>query len=353
MGTEVDFIKKLTPAPAPTTNVWTANRLGSKIKAMVQDGTGAEKGTGDLRDARSRQGKENNKHGHGCEWDGIDVSSEKPGKLEKMGKAAVKSKNTDTGGNELVSVGQNATIKKPNFRNETWSRKNSTSTIKPRTKRKHGSLKLRDPAAYRNLSTSDDLFGGTAMYQAPYGTYGAYGGHRDFMPPSPIVPMSHYPMINGPIVAPNTSRFPRYHPDTINSIILQPVNPYYHPIPPSPPLDLYQFNPYYHQVHPQMDPMTQNHVSYIINEIRNQVLYYFSPENLRKDEYLKSLFDRKSGGVPLVELIKFKRLSTMTSNGNDLKLLQEVIRNECFPALELLYGAQGISVKLESWRNWI
>lgn len=352
MGTGADIIKKLTPAPMPTLNAWNTIRAGNRLKSegddLELDAKGSSKeNTNGLKDS---------------------LESAKRGPIEreqKLGAVMTAAKTTeDTDRGELVCVGENTTVVRPKFKNKTWSRKDATSTIKGRSRRRAGSHTAIHPTTYPNVTMTNDLFGGGNFYLGPGGSYGGYafGNLSDLMPPTytPMCVNNNIPMpmpthMPGPIPMMGTK--PDGYPmpqgkgsDPFMALPPSPMHPYFHQLSPSPPLDRYQmpYHPYYHPAHIQLDPMSN---PYRIQEIKNQVLYYFSPENINTDEYLKSLIDNTTGGVLLTELIKFKRLNMMTNNGRDIIILQNIIKYECFPELELIQMNEGIGVRSKYWIN--
>ncbi|KAI5961585.1 LARP4 [Candida pseudojiufengensis] len=83
--------------------------------------------------------------------------------------------------------------------------------------------------------------------------------------------------------------------------------------------------------------------------IKKQIEYYFSTENLCKDTYLRSLIDLKDGKIEISNLLKFKRLLILSSNGKYNNLIIEVI-NE-IENLELVDDNQ--FVRLKNWKLWV
>ena len=353
MGTGADIIKKLTPAPTPTFNAWNTIRTGNRIKTDRNDSEANEEVSS----------KENMNRYKGT----LEAANRVHiGKEHKPGAMKTNVNTTDTDRRELVCVGENTTVVRPRFKNKTWSRKDATSTIKNRSRRRTGSLAVHSPTAYPNVTMTNDLFGGGNFYQAPGVSYGGYpfGNPVDLIPPTypsmcvnNSIPMPMPTHMPGPI--PMMGHKPDGYPlpqgkvsESFATLPPSAIHPYFHQLSPSPPLDMYQmpYNPYYHPVHARVDPIPS---PYRIYEIKNQILYYFSPENMNTDNYLKSLIDHTTGGVLLTELIKFKRLNMMTNNGRDIIILQDIIKYECFPELELIQMEQGVGVKSKYWRNAI
>lgn len=85
--------------------------------------------------------------------------------------------------------------------------------------------------------------------------------------------------------------------------------------------------------------------------IKKQILYYFSVENLCKDRFLRKLFDPETGGVPLREIAKFKRLALLS--GQNTGLIKRVIEEECADTLEVLLVKDEDAVRVDKWQRWI
>lgn len=113
---------------------------------------------------------------------------------------------------------------------------------------------------------------------------------------------------------------------------------------------------------PQMMGMYQQMpmVDVRVPALASQILYYFSPENLKKDEYLKGLMG-STGGVKLSALLGFKRvkilvfrrfLETLTPEEveDGLALLRTAITT-C-PTLELIAAGTEVRVK-DGWEKWV
>lgn len=85
--------------------------------------------------------------------------------------------------------------------------------------------------------------------------------------------------------------------------------------------------------------------------VLDQLAYYFSPANLCKDFYLRSLFNKENGGVPVCELIKLTRLANLLAS--DVERLVHVV--QCCPFLELLTGTElyDYAVRVHDWERWI
>lgn len=345
MRTGADIIKTLTPAPVPAYNAWNTIRTGNRNSTA--------------RDPSCPNAKESNKEN----TNGCDLRMEITTRTQKLNTTG--NITNRTGSSELVCVGDNTTVIRPKFKNKTWSRKDATSTIKGRSRRRTGSLRTIHPGiAYPNVAMTNELFGGNSFSQSP-GSYGGltFGVHRDLMPPVyPGVMCANGPMpmrtqtpVPIPIMGHKSDNFAPHqlegHGANMGVMPLSPINPYYHLHPP-PPIDMYKapFHSYYHPIYLQVNQIP---ILHRIHEIKNQVLYYFSSKNLGTDVYLKSLIDNRTGGVPLIELIKFKRLNAMTNNGRDITILQDVIKYECFPELELIQMSQGVGVRSIYWRNWV
>ena len=55
-------------------------------------------------------------------------------------------------------------------------------------------------------------------------------------------------------------------------------------------------------------------------KIKKQLQYYFSTENLCKDTYLRSLFDKSDGKLAVKALVEFNRLKVLTHDGKYVEL---------------------------------
>lgn len=89
------------------------------------------------------------------------------------------------------------------------------------------------------------------------------------------------------------------------------------------------------QAHPNMAPVYQQYYSMqpilmAVNSIARQIEYYFSAENLDKDNYLKSKLS-KDGYAPVSLIAKFYRVVNMSFGGDSsliLAALREIVKNE-------------------------
>lgn len=83
--------------------------------------------------------------------------------------------------------------------------------------------------------------------------------------------------------------------------------------------------------------------------IKKQLHYYFSTENLCKDTYLRSLFDKSDGKLRVKSLIEFNRLKKLTHDGKYVELVIEAGKE--LPFLEVLDGNEFI--RLKTWEKWV
>lgn len=85
--------------------------------------------------------------------------------------------------------------------------------------------------------------------------------------------------------------------------------------------------------------------------VLDQLAFYFSPANLSKDFYLRSLFDLEDGSVAICDLIRLTRLANLLAS--DVERLVHVV--QCCPFLELLPGtcAYNCGVRVHDWERWI
>jgi len=84
-------------------------------------------------------------------------------------------------------------------------------------------------------------------------------------------------------------------------------------------------------------------------KIKKQLQYYFSTENLCKDTYLRSLFDKSDGKLAVKALVEFNRLKVLTHDGKYVELVLEAAKE--ISILEVLEGNRHI--RLKSWQKWI
>lgn len=78
-----------------------------------------------------------------------------------------------------------------------------------------------------------------------------------------------------------------------------------------------------------------------------QLSYYFSKENLIKDIHLRKMFDEQTGAVLLADLLEFPSLKYLLQN--NLELLESVAK-DC-EAVEFL-GGEFPAVRVEDWQTW-
>ncbi|KAG2736919.1 hypothetical protein G9P44_001009 [Scheffersomyces stipitis] len=86
-----------------------------------------------------------------------------------------------------------------------------------------------------------------------------------------------------------------------------------------------------------------------VNSIKNQLEYYFSPQNLLRDGHLQSLMDPTNGGVLLEDLVQFRRMRFMS--GYSIEFLVEAFKSDPIPSLELI--GNDTMIRLKNWRNWV
>ena len=69
--------------------------------------------------------------------------------------------------------------------------------------------------------------------------------------------------------------------------------------------------------------MLSPHIAHLNDQIKKQIEYYFSKENLSRDSYLVSLMNSQLY-VPLSEIVKFKQLSLLTQ---DVETIAKVVED--------------------------
>ncbi|SCU96464.1 LADA_0H01068g1_1 [Lachancea dasiensis] len=100
-----------------------------------------------------------------------------------------------------------------------------------------------------------------------------------------------------------------------------------------------------------------------VNNIARQIEYYFSAENLAKDDYLRSQFDQQ-GFASLALIAKFYRIVNMSFGGDQtliLGALREIVANEHATVNVAQRGEQDLSenkldnylVRSKSWQQWV
>ena len=99
------------------------------------------------------------------------------------------------------------------------------------------------------------------------------------------------------------------------------------------------------QYWPQQEPPMYAVVPSLHDLIINQVHYYFSPENLMRDEYLRSHMDPQEGWLPIQLLANFNRLRSLTT---DVGLIAEALHYS--PELEAIDGRVR---KRHDWQRWL
>ena len=83
----------------------------------------------------------------------------------------------------------------------------------------------------------------------------------------------------------------------------------------------------------------------LLERIIHQVHYYFSAENLCRDEFLRGHMDPREGWVPIQLIASFNRLRSLTK---DVNLVVEALRLS--PELEV---RNGMVRKRHDWQRWL
>lgn len=105
---------------------------------------------------------------------------------------------------------------------------------------------------------------------------------------------------------------------------------------------------------PYMVPVYQQYYSMqpilmAVNSIARQIEYYFSPENLAKDKYLRSKLS-KEGYAPVSLIAKFYRVVNMSFGGDPtliLAALREIVHNQN-ATVDVCYGSTGVTEESDS-----
>ncbi|EJS42130.1 slf1p [Saccharomyces arboricola H-6] len=92
--------------------------------------------------------------------------------------------------------------------------------------------------------------------------------------------------------------------------------------------------PYYYEI----EPIVKS-----IESIKNQIEFYFSEENLKNDEFLKSKFSKTNDGfIPMALIGKFYRMVNLSLGGNlslILAAMREILNNNETNNLEIAFGS--------------
>lgn len=102
---------------------------------------------------------------------------------------------------------------------------------------------------------------------------------------------------------------------------------------------------------PPMETESYEHkVPPLRERVCEQILYYFSAGNLVKDMFLRRLFDRSNGSVPLTRVVRFRKLYALI--GDDVEMLRTIIEEDCAGKLELVGPDCVRCVNWEYWMIW-
>lgn len=83
--------------------------------------------------------------------------------------------------------------------------------------------------------------------------------------------------------------------------------------------------------------------------LQAQLAYYFSPENLIKDTFLRRHFHPDHGGVSLRLLSDFHKVKSIIHD--DINFLEYSIERHCSHFLELIHTPEP-HARISNWRNW-
>lgn len=355
--------KRLLPAPPPTTNAWSINQLinitdkGHPHKSS-NDAISPNIDTFDSEDSISSEDDIEIISG---KFKSISSSSHSPtsssikdccttattvlylapisDKLNLFGSKSARECDQPIGDIDevLVSVGKNTKIKKPKF---------------PKSNKvKGGSGHYK----YRITDNTKDSPPFIINTNSPtYSENSPMSHEYHFItPPSPLVDSAaSSPLIHTPL--------PPRTPHTVSAPHLFPPAPH----PPS-PLSVLLYPPFgipvYHISVLNKPPTSPSSLNLPISpkgnnskvkkeNIKRQIEYYFSTENLCKDTYLRSLFNKNDGTVKLYQLLEFNRMKILTKNGKYTNLLLESIDE--IPVLELV-DDESSSFRLKNWQDWV
>lgn len=329
-------IRRLTPAPLPTTNAWDLNTL--VLPKQDDDDKVAAKPPTSKRNVDSKQAMDTLLK---PSPDTLKIGADFPDEMvveSPQPKLATRITNKSS---NLVDVGKRVKIRRPAL---------------PRTREAkggHGMFKYRITDEYSKpiIMSQPDLWTATE----PAGATGTVTAAT----PAPLYPLrpemayfthsaeDHSLMstdsasIPSPILIPssNTSLFPQ-SPGMFS---------------PQQPMVIFGMPMYLHLPLQHLLPQFATPVAHeskretLKGSIKKQLQYYFSTENLCKDTYLRSLFDKSDGKLRVKSLIEFNRLKVLTHDGKYAELVVEAARELAF--LETLEGNEYI--RLKTWEKWV
>ncbi|KAI5968139.1 LARP4 [Candida margitis] len=332
-------IRRLTPAPLPTSNAWVVNTLLPKQedkKAAVKPPSYNQNLDIDKSPDTGLQSQSDELTQHGA----VSTSNSRVLALDSpqpIMAARITNKQT-----HLVNVGKTVKIKKPAF---------------PRSKDIKGGnglfkYKIVDDYNKPILQSSVNMSSAAAAATTT----------QPFLKPdiglfAHPIDEAHSPMsedsasIPSPILIPssNTSLLP-HSPAMFSS----PQLPPYQMVVYSMPMYLHSAFPHSSpqlstQSQQSQSPSSENKRGTIKGSIKKQLQYYFSTENLCKDTYLRSLFDKTDGKLRVAKLVEFNRLKVLTHDGKYLEVVLEAARE--LPNLDILEGNEFI--RLKTWKKWV
>ncbi|KAG5422353.1 LARP4 [Candida metapsilosis] len=315
-------IRRLTPAPLPTTNAWDLNTL--VLPKQDDDDKVAAKPPTSKRNVDSKQAMDTLLK---LSPDALKIGADFPDEMvveSPQPKSATRITNKSS---NLVDVGKRVKIRRPTL---------------PRTREAkggHGMFKYRITDEYSQpiIMSQPDLWTTTEPLfplrpEMAYFTHSAED-HSLMSTDSATIP--------SPILIPssNTSLFPQspgmFSPQQPMVIFGMPM---------------YSNLPLQHSSPQFAAPVAhESKRETLKGSIKKQLQYYFSTENLCKDTYLRSLFDKNDGKLRVKSLIEFNRLKVLTHDGKYAELVVEAARELAF--LETLEGNEFI--RLKTWKKWV
>ncbi|CAX43170.1 polysome-associated RNA binding protein, putative [Candida dubliniensis CD36] len=251
----------------------------------------------------------------------------------------------------LISVGKNTKIKKPKFPKSSKI-KGGTGLYKYRI---GGDCPKEIPPYATNVVNTYPLPFEILPFEAqsfdiipsPHDSFTTSIGSASSFPNS-ASPMLVYPQFGIPIY--QIPVFNEAHPNS--SLPISPISPSLQS-PQSQASPIFPRPPPSSSSSPLQQPPSPV-ISVKKESIKHQIEYYFSTENLCKDTYLRSLFDKSDGSIQLSQLLNFNRMKMLTNNGKYINLVLESIQE--IPILELLLDKNdksNDSVRLVNWKSWI
>ncbi|KAI5968889.1 LARP4 [Candida theae] len=362
-------IRRLTPAPPPTTNAWDFNTL---VLSKPQDNIVAATTTdAPICKQNTEPAGPSNLH---LESPSVIQTSARVAPLSDASsvvelsqpKMAARITNKPT---KLVNVGNRVKVKKPTLP-RSWDIKGGTNLLKYKVTDRHTKqpismsqpdLRSTEPGAEEAATTTTITTTTTTTSTAALSTTTlpttfyplkpdmAFFSHcaedHPYMStdpasiPSPIL----IPSPNSSLFPQSPGMFPPQQPMVVFGMPVYSHLPLQHS---SPQLPIPIPTPY-----TPCTPMVplESKRDTLKKNIKKQLQYYFSTENLCKDTYLRSLFDKTDGKLKVKKLLEFNKIKVLTHNGKYAEMVTGAAKE--LPLLEVLEGNEYI--RLKTWEKWV